>query len=640
MLRIDTEYDKEFEDIYNKFNMTPNGKRYLELSGISRNKLDVSSMSKQYFNDNVSDVSVDPNSNVGQSRSFNSYTSEVTKGLLKLNGYYLMWKYLKRLYSDGVAEELLSDSIKGLYYPHDLTKWQIPYCIAISTSNLMVEGRPYGHLHSLPAKRSDSYISQVIETVMDLSQEMAGAIAVADMIVNYTWYINNEIDGDVLDSIKNDLVLRKKIYNDFQRFIHVVNNKFRLGGDSPFSNISLYDRKTLRSVFEKYNFPDGKNCLDLTEEIIEVEKIFMELVAKKDPDTGLPYRFPVCTINLFVDEETNTPFDTEFVELVSEYNREGIFNIFITSDTAKIASCCRLVNNIKDLLKYKGADSFGNGGLNIGSHRVCTINLPRLARKTRNVQDFLAMLKDKMDGAARILMAHRVQVKDNIDKGFLKFFKPLQWLDLDRMFYSTIGINGLFEAMNYLNIDTIEQVNTVAEVLDSITHMSYDLTACYGVPINIEQTPAEGAAINLAKKDLVYFGTNDYLLYSNQFVPLWENVDIPTRARIDGKLSKYFSGGSICHLNIGSKASKEQMKNLINFSIENGLEHFALNPQYSVCENGHIILCNNSVKTCPICGLEFKEHYTRVVGYFTPISNWTSVRKGNDFPRRKYNYLD
>jgi len=297
MLRIEMDYELGFKQLYNRFNTTPNGRRYLHLSGISREKLDICSMSKEFFNDYTSDMSVDPNSNVGQNKSFNTYTCEITKGQLRLNGYYLLWDFLRTLYGQDESDQLVTDCIRGSYYPHDLTKWSIPYCIAMSTYNMLLDGRPYGHLFSKPPKRSDSYISQVIESVMDMSQEMAGAIAVADLIVNYAWFLDNEIPK-CLDVLKANTELRKKAENDFQRFVHTVNNAFRTGGDSPFTNISIYDRETIKRVFSNYTYPDGKKATDLIELIVELEKIFMSFMAKKDPVTGLPYRFPISTEDL------------------------------------------------------------------------------------------------------------------------------------------------------------------------------------------------------------------------------------------------------------------------------------------------------------------------------------------------------
>lgn len=649
MIRVDMDFPQEFVDLYNRFNTTSKGKEYLELSGVSRDKLDIATISKQYFENHTSDVSVDPNANVGQRKSLNTFTSEVTKGLMKLDGYFLLWKYIERLYGLEKANELIADCIKGKYYPHDLTKISVPYCVAISTFNIMIKGRPYGTLTSKPPKRASSFIAQCIEHLMTMSQEFAGAVAFGDLLVNYAWYINKEFDGLLED--KKELEYRnqwhegdlrkdieKKIENDFQSFTHVANNNFRVGGDSPFSNVSLYCRCTLENMFKDYKYPDASSPMSITNTIMEVQKIFMKFIAKKDPETGIPYRFPIVTVSLFVDGETREVGDKDFLEDLAECNTEGVFNIFITNDKARIASCCRMINNKTDLMDYKGIDSFGNGGLNIGSHRVVTINLVRIARKSKDLSDFISRLEIAMDDSAKILMAHRNLIKDRIEQNFLQFFKPLRWLDLDSMFFSTIGLSGIYEAFNHLGYNLINNQDEVIEMMNHCNRVINKMAGDYQVPFNLEQVPAEGAAINLAKKDRVYFGENESLLYSNQFIPLWENIDLISRAKIDGRLSKFFGGGVISHLNISAKSSKQQMIKLISFAASCGLDHFALNPCFAKCEDDHISLTNGDI--CLVCGKQIVEKYTRVVGYMTPITSWNKERREFEFPKRKFLDLD
>lgn len=648
MIRVDMNFPQEFMDLYNKFNATSKGKEYLELSGISRDKLDIATISKQYFENHTSDVSVDPNANVGQRKSLNTFTSEVTKGLMKLDGYFLLWKYVEKLYGLEKANKLIADCISGKFYPHDLTKISVPYCVAISTFNIMIKGRPYGTLTSKPPKRASSFIAQCIEHLMTLSQEFAGAVAFGDLLVNYAWYINKECQGVLEDKeelkyrskicqgdLKKDI--EKKIENDFQSFTHVANNNFRVGGDSPFSNVSLYCRETLKNMFSDYRYPDGTSPLDIINTIMEVQKIYMKFMSKKDPETGVPYRFPIVTVSLFVDEENRDVGDKEFLNTLAECNTEGIFNIFITNDKAKIASCCRMINNKTDLMDYKGIDSFGNGGLNIGSHRVVTVNLVRLAKKSKSLEDFMSRLEVEMDGAGKILVAHRNLIKDRIEQDFLQFFKPLRWLDLDSMFFSTIGISGIYEAFKHLGYNLINTQDEVIQMMKHCNDIINKMAGIYQVPFNLEQVPAEGAAINLAKKDKVYFGENEDLLYSNQFIPLWENIDLISRAKIDGKLSKYFGGGVISHLNISAQTSKKQMIDLISFAASCGLDHFALNPCFAKCEDDHMSLTSGDV--CLVCGKPIVEKYTRVVGYMTPVSAWNKERREFEFPLRKFTDL-
>jgi ribonucleoside-triphosphate reductase len=261
----------------------------------------------------------------------------------------------------------------------------------------------------------------------------------------------------------------------------------------------------------------------------------------------------------------------------------------------------------------------------------------RLARKSKNINEFKDRLKKAMGESAKLLVAHRKLIKDRINQNFLMFFKPLHWLDLDTMFFSTIGLNGIYEAFKYLGYDLSQDQECAIDIFKFCNDMINDLAGQYQIPFNLEQVPGEGAAISLAKKDKVYFGENEDLLYANQFIPLWENIDLVSRAKIDGKLSKYFGGGVISHLNISSKTSKQQMIDLIQFAASCGLDHFALNACFAKCEDGHVSLTNGDI--CPICGKTIETKYTRIVGYMTPVKNWVKERREYEFPKRKFEEL-
>jgi len=1324
MLYIRLDVPDEFAEVYNKFNSTKIGKKLLELSGIARKQLDAVSFTREYFSsDYVADMSVDPNANVGNSKNPSNYSSEISKPINKFCSYVLILEYLQKLGLDKKkAQSLVKRIILGDFYPHDQAKWNSPYCVATSTYNLMIEGRPYYQLHSLPPKRTDSFIKQATEFVMDLSNDFAGACALGDLIINYAYYLANEPN-------KTD----KEIENDFQGFVHIVNNPFRDSNQSPFTNVSFFDEPTLRLVFKDYYYPNGKSPLEepYFSLIKRVQNIFMKFLAKKDPKTGMPYRFPIASANILV--KNGEIIDKKFFEQVCELNKEGVFNIYINDDgNARIASCCfhpdqkvlvksstngielvkigefierpaqeksnwrvyhngswvkasavrvpydrkwykittsnkkqlivtddhihvtldgekkttdlkvgdylmfstypivtaqekeyhgydyldglvigaflgdgsyrknhkdevngiifclnpeklqvlkpiielvanridenasfhiysqretsitltvnskefakfvtkfvggiynyerypvldtvlrcsyafrkglidglyltdggnsnriyttsekmienleaiftslgiptvidvsdrrdepvvihgqefprnfklycirfysishtrdyvdlykiynnsiyfkvvkieeiennegvaycfemknqnepyftlpngiithncRLTNDITELMKFKGIDSFGNGGLNIGcyddqtevltdngwklfkdltkddyvltlnmktrtaefqkptayfeynyegimhhycgknidllvtpnhnmflesrktkelllkrsdsfgtgynlptsgfhinkktieyvrignreypskafcklvglfiadgsvylndevarrhgweirfffkkkrkinylerilkeinakyfvykkgkdeytfciyekedlhkffrtfytedrkkcinkkfmlslgfedlkclfdgliegdgyrqpkfnsicfytssdqlkddfcmlcsligfqttvrnngnprcrytyfkkenrvvygkhyeivvrhytylhrpskyrkevpykgkvycvevpnhvlmvrrkgktcwcgnSHRVITINLPRIALecKIKNL-NLEKLLLEKFDEACALVISHRLLIKDRIEQNFLKFFKPLHWLDLDRMFYSTIGLVGFYEFCEILGWDIVktEGRNKLKKILKLLNDRLLENAQKYGVPMNMEQIPGESAAITLAKKDNVLFKTN-YVMYSNQFVPLWHDILLTQRMEIDGELDEYFGGGVISHLNIGSKLTKDQVAEVIKYAIKCGLKHFALNPKFAVCKNKHITL--SSGKSCPTCGAEIVDYVTRIVGYFVPVSQWVKERREWEFPKRKWQSL-
>lgn len=371
-------YEKEFMDLYKEFENNEIGNKFLELEGISSDKINPVIMSERYFNKRLADISVDQNANANESISPNNYQSEVTKGSLKLVGYHLLWQRAKNKLGLERANELMKKIWTKDYYFHDASAHGIQtiYCLAFSTYSIMLEGRPYGQLKSLAPKRADSFIGQVIEAIMDISNVVMGAVSPADILVNYAhlseidrneladmieewWFAGNGDDlfpkllsheyHIELDKVKGLLkyrhesdcyevanrLMRHKIENDIQKMVHIVNNKYRTSGQSPFTNVSIFCPRTLEKLFGETVFPNGEGIN--YEYTMYVQQIFGEFMAKGDPATGLPYRFPVATINMSKDEDGNV--DDKFLDWVAENNyKKGVFNIY-TSEGSKIAMC-------------------------------------------------------------------------------------------------------------------------------------------------------------------------------------------------------------------------------------------------------------------------------------------------------------
>jgi len=96
------------------------------------------------------------------------------------------------------------------------------------------------------------------------------------------------------------------------------------------------------------------------------------------------------------------------------------------------------------------------------------------------------------------------------------------------------------------------------------------------------------------------------------------------------------SGGGILHLNMQDRiVDQDIMKKLILFSVNNGVGHLAVNYGFGTCENGHTTICGNAVR-CPVCSGKIVDHVTRVIGYFSHVSNWGGVRRKYEFPRRVF----
>jgi len=596
-MRIDVSFDPEFEQIFEWWDKEC--PEVLEVQGISREHLDFSERSRQYFETEVTELTIDKNANTSYFRSPTSYASELTKPLYKLHGLFLLWKYAAKQYGKERARELIDSVISGDVYFHDSSGIlvQVPYCVSISAFDIAERGMPFNsQLTSRPPRHADSFVAQVVETMFSVGNQVAGAVAVPDFLVALATFTKR--DG------LTDYGVRQLL----QRFVFSLNQPMRSGVQSLFSNVSIYDKNLL---VQSFSYRPG---FDL-EETQRVQRIFAELVS--EGVDGLPYKFPVLTANLY----TGNGFDQYFVDQLAEWNAPlGAWNIY-ADKRPRTLMCCRLS------LDNTFFNTFGSGDVKTGSTRVVTLNLPRIAVRAHGDHDrFWSLLDETLERARQLLKTHRDILKDRISRHFLMFFDH-GFMYLSRMF-STFGVIGLFEMARYMGKRSIEDILAfMGEVLDRIEGKAKAFSKQDGYVYNVEAVPAEQAAFTLSKLDEILYGEKQYVEvgYSNQFIPLYE--EIPLKDRIDhtGRLDSKTSGGGILHINIGERISRRQMKALIAYAMHKVI-YFAVNYVANVCRECSAKFIG--LTSCPKCGEKDNiDRITRVVGYYVPLRNWSKERQ-------------
>jgi anaerobic ribonucleoside-triphosphate reductase len=581
--------------------------------------------------ENVADNSVDPNANM-DGKSPVSLTAEMFKPLQKIDSLHVLWKHMLKKYGRIVADKSVMDMSDGLLYFHDSTKTHIPYCVAVSSYGILTDGLPFG-ARPKPPKRADSYTNQTIEFIMQMAQEVAGAVAIPDYFVNYAWFSKRENKDEY------------GIKQDQERLVFTVNNNFRIGGDSPFTNLPIFDKTTFTKLFGELYFPDGTAAVDYWDEVERVQDIFCRWFSKGH--NGVPHKFPVVTVNISADENGNVIHE-DFLERLMVYNKDlCCFNFY---KGEKLAMCCRFTNDLgemRDTIRFNSG--FGNGGLNIGSHRVVAINLHRVAldAKYTNGRGFYERLEDAMYMAARLLDVHRNSIlKRRIDQGFLRFFR-VGWLHIN-MFFSTIGMIGLSDAVKVMTgkeIHEYEGLEFAKGIEEYMDKMAGKYSKEFDCVFNVEECPAEGAAVKLAEKNKFYF--SEYLdsaflpnLLANQTVPLESNINIIERAKIMGELMT-MSGGSIAHFNIVDENPDPHSLFLFakRLMCDCKIPHFAFNKAISICSENDDHIMYGPHDKCIICGADIGDIVTRVVGYFVPVSKWGKPRR-TGFKNRKFYFLN
>ena len=629
--------------------------KLLKIHGLDASNFDAMHGFETIIAERLNDFSIDDNSNKNE-KTVRGCLNEVKAPIDKLIGYDMLYRVMKELYGQSQAKILSGDMYDLSLGLSDTTSIMLPYCWALDASKIVVEGRRFGQLWSKPVKRVDSYIAALDETIHQLSSHLAGAIAIATYFLDICHILVYK-QRVPLSRVKEDKDFRKYIENCMQTFIHSVNHLSRNGVESPFTNISIFDREKLKAMIGKDNYgwylPNKEAvALDnglsekmsneefenfIVDYVSELQKIYVALHNAGDPSqNGMPYRFPVVTMNITKDDDGKV-LDEDFLKYVCNLDVFR-YNIF-TSKGTKICSCCRLINDTELMDMGSQVNSFGAGGsASMGSHRVCTINFARIAMECSSLDEFYKILDKRISNAAKILKAHKVLI-GKLERLGLEPFITRGWIRMDRLF-STFGVLGTVEARKILMekyADELKDKDIMKDMLVFLNDKSAKYAKELGLVSNIEQIPAESFSVRLATADRYIFPDNtiETPMYANQFVPLWENATMWEKLDADGKYNALLNGGGIVHAQIGSKTTPTQNEKIIRYAISCGCEHFALNSVYTRCNKcGHVI--SHKTETCEKCGCDDVDYLTRVVGFFVPVSSWNKTRREWEFPKRKF----
>lgn len=336
--------DEEFGNLLNSIDSD-----FLAIEGLTRDYLDISKRYDEYSNEGLDTFSIEGNANATGSKNYLSRHGEVYKSFEKLLNYQLIWRKCKELYGLERANQIIREAIEGTYMIHDMTNNGIDslYCTTLTAKKIMLEGRPYNDVHSKPPRYADSFMGQIIELIIDASSRFAGALAIPDINVAFAYYTKKEELTD------------KQIKQLYQRLVHLVNNPYRSGAQSPFFNMSLFTKTGLLAAFGGYEYPDGSTILDYIDEILKNQLIFARYFGQGiEDENGIkkPVAFPVVTINIIKDAIDK---DYEYVEqLMEAFNKFDNVNIYL-GEADKFASCCFSADT-EFLLGNGQIDSFKN----------------------------------------------------------------------------------------------------------------------------------------------------------------------------------------------------------------------------------------------------------------------------------------
>jgi len=561
---------------------------------------------------------------------------------------YRMTKQLQKQFPE-VADKYLKDLEGHIIYVHDEASSPAVknYCEAVTLYPLLVEGtKGMDGLGTTPPKNLNSYCGQLVNLTFLLSAQCKGAVAFGEFFNFLDYFCTKDFGHDYhkrYEEIASYYPVRRIIDVIHQAYQQIVYGWNQPAGNrsyqSPFTNISYYDSNYWHALFDDFYFPDGTQ--PVWERVNWLQHDFMQWFNEERTKTLLT--FPVETVALL--SENGDIKDKEWKNFTAEmYSKGHSFFTYISNNPNALASCCRLRNEIAE-----NVFSFTNGltGVQTGSANVITLNLNRIVQDWSNKMkelnggdwtqkkakeswaDLYEYLVDILERVYKYHIAYKTMLYEVEDAGMLNA-STAGYINMHKLF-STIGINGLNEAAEFLGIkcNYNDEYKEFCRLITGTISEQNKLHSTKDFQFNTELVPAEGLSSKNYKWDLEdnYWVPSDRNLYNSYFyIASDPNTTILDRFRLHGReFTGLLDGGVGLHCNLEEHLSKEQYLKLIDFAIENGTSYFTFNIPNSQCDDcGYITKV--PISKCPKCGSNHITQWTRVIGFMRPIKLFDKER--------------
>ena len=554
-----------------------------------------------------------------------------------------------------VAKDYEEDLNNHIIYTHDESSTPVlkPYCMAVTLYPLMLEG--VGNIDGVtPSAPNDiaSFSGQVTNLAFLLSSQCKGAVAFGDYFITLNYYVVKEFGEiwyeklDCISTSEHHIIsrtIRDTIEKGMKQFIWGVNQPAgNRSYNSPFTNVSWYDKYYFESLFGDFYYPDGSK--PKWRQIDVLQRMFMELMRKIR--LIKPITFPVTTMALVHNNKEY--LDKEYKELCAEeWAKGGSFFCYNSDNPTSLASCCRVLNEMSD---NTFSSTTGMTGVMTGSVNVITLNINRIVQDWYN-SDFhnndttigTASEEDKKEkwvsskkDSYRNLSNYLCNILERVYKYHIAYKTMLYDLEDKEMLaasnggyiyinklYSTIGVIGYTEAAQFLSLKISNNKN-YKEFLQVIFNTIKEQNKIHSIKdvkrpflFNTEAIPGEGLGVKLYNwdKEDNYIVPKDQNLYNCYFYNPWTtDTSILDKIKLHGKdIIKALSGGQAAHLNLDTHLSKEQYLKLLDVAKDEGCNYFTFNIPISECKECHHVV-NAPIKECPICHSKDIKYYTRIIG--------------------------
>jgi len=549
---------------------------------------------------------------------------------------------LSEIFSRDVADGHLT----GRIHLHDLGYPTRVYCSSHSLEYLKKYGLDLRNLDtkSAPARHARTLTGHLNTFLASMQAYYAGALGVAYINIMYAPYVEEMNDDEMRQEAQH------LIFSCSQ-------SAFSRGGQTLFLDFNIHTGVPayLRGVPAigpggRYT---GRTYGDYERAAQRFGRAMLDVWLAGDRDGHL-FAFPKCDFHINA-ETFQDPRQRELLEYACQIaSVNGVPYFVFDRDEVTLSACCRLRTSIEDAQMIRHPESMRFCGF-----QNVTINLPQAAYRAGpgNWERLLEEIATGMDLAMKAHLEKREFIRAMMagpDKPLWEIGKTAKdgrpYVDLDTATY-IIGLIGLNECIQHMMGQELHESDEALKrgllVVSFMYKRAKEYSKEHGLKVSLEESPAESATRRLAKVDVRNWPQArglvkgdfeaDQFYYTNSIhLRADAPVDLLQRIQVQAKFHTMIESGAIIHAFVGEeRPPAESILALVERTFEKtAAAQLTISPEFTVCN-----ACHRSTPRledhCDWCGSTDVCGITRIVGYFSRISNWNKSKLGELRDRRR-----
>jgi ribonucleoside-triphosphate reductase len=536
----------------------------------------------------------------------------------------------KRYYlTNLLPEEFAQAHTSGAFHIHDLDYYgKTLNCMQIDLTKLLTEGFNTGYGFIRPPKRVASASAQAAIILQSNQNDMFGGQSFPHF---------DKSMAEVIKTMPSEPG-EDEVFQAMEGLVYNLNTMHsRAGAQVPFSSLNVgtdtseMGRAVTRSILRAFEKGLGNG----------ESPIFPNLVFRTKKGINLEPGDPNFDLLQHAQRVAAKRLNPTFSFMDTTYNSK------FGDEVAYMGCRTRVIAN-----RHGDEVSVGRGNI-----APVSINLPRLALQTRDVNLFFVELDRLLRLAVRQLL-HRFEILGNLRARDLPFTMgqklymgtenlgpddPIK--DVIKHGTLTVGFIGLGETLQALIGKHQGEDREAQELgLKIVSHMAKRMDQFaeeFDLNFTLVATPAEGLSGRFVRMDKEIFGSipkvTDKDYYTNSFhVPVNYRMSLFDKLSIEGEYHKYCNAGHISYVELDAPPGDnvEAVEDIVRHMSNSDIGYGGINYPIDECRS-----CGFSgimVDACPGCGGTDVRRIRRITGYLSTEERFNSAKQAELHDRKPH----